>query len=57
MKNKKYPDWICHDCGVEKGKWYVDGEYVGPSHHCATYHTGTCDCCGKTLVPVTEPRD
>lgn len=49
--------WVCHDCGVKYGKWYVDGFYVGPASHCATYHVGSCDVCSKAPVPVTEPRD
>lgn len=57
MTTKKYPDWICNTCGIAYGKWYVDGNYAGPKHHCATFHIGTCDCCGKTPIPVTEPRD
>lgn len=46
---KKYPTWICHDCGVK----YCNGITGGV----ATYHLGFCDCCGAIDVPVTEPRD
>lgn len=56
-KNKNYPAWVCHDCGVCYGKWYEDGEYLGPSPHYASYHYDTCDVCGKNEVPCTEPRD
>lgn len=54
---KQYPAWVCHDCGTRFGTWYEDGEYLGPSHHCATYHYDTCDVCGTHDVPCTEPRD
>lgn len=52
-----YPDWLCDNCGRKHGKWYVNGEYSGPSSHCATYHYGKCDLCSDDGVPVTEPRD
>jgi hypothetical protein len=54
---KPYPAWVCHDCGTRFGTWYEDGEYLGPSHHNATYHYDTCDVCGMHDVPCTEPRD
>jgi hypothetical protein len=54
---KPYPAWICNECGTKFGVWYEDGEYLGPSHHCATYHYDTCDVCGAHEVPCTEPRD
>ena len=58
MKNKiNYPDWICNACGMQHGKWYVDGNYIGPKHHYATYHINTCDVCKQKDVSVTEPRD
>lgn len=50
-------DWVCNNCGVLHGNWWDQGRYVGPHPHAATYHIGTCDCCGATQVPVTEPRD
>ena len=50
------PEWVCDDCGAKFGKWWVDGNYVGPSSHCATYHAGECDVCGQ-VRSVTEPRD
>lgn len=53
----KYPEWICHKCGVKYGFWYVDGFYKGPEHHYATYHLGKCDICNSLEVSVTEPRD
>lgn len=43
-----YPDWTCYDCGIEHG-------CMEPV--CATWHVDTCDVCGKTNVPCTEPRD
>lgn len=57
MMKTTCPEWVCHDCGVKHGKWYRNGKYSGPSYHCATYHVGICQCCGKKSVPVTEPRD
>jgi len=54
---KPYPAWVCNDCGTKFGAWYEDGEYLGPSHHNATYHYDTCDVCGTHEVPCTEPRD
>jgi len=53
----KYPEFICHDCGVKHGGWYKKGSYVGPAKHYATYHQGCCEICKKVDVPVTEPRD
>jgi len=52
----KVVDWICDPCGLKHGKWYQPGA-APPKHHCATYHVGTCDLCGKHNTPVTEPRD
>jgi hypothetical protein len=52
------PAWICHECGVKHGRWFQeDGTYVGPEHHCATFHHGECGVCGTTNITVTEPRD
>lgn len=56
MKRQKII-WICDPCGINHGRWYQKGQYLGPSKHCATYHVGTCDVCGATEVNVTEPRD
>jgi hypothetical protein len=56
-KEKKYPNWICHECGVAYGGWYKKGTYIGPKLHYATVHQGNCDLCGAIDVPVTEPRD
>lgn len=49
-KVKPYPTWICNDCGMS----YCNGL---PGKRYATYHIGTCQCCEKSDVPVTEPRD
>jgi len=59
MKNlmaTKQPDWVCHDCGQQWGRWYDNGSYLGPSKHCATYHVNRCEVCGQEK-PVTEARD
>lgn len=56
-KIKHYVAWICHDCGIANGKWFKDGEYVGPKGWSATMHYDTCDVCGTHDVPCTEPRD
>jgi len=56
-KNPDYPKWVCDSCGQDFGDWYKKGSYIGPPHHCATYHAGTCDVCGLKNIPVTEPRD
>jgi len=56
-KEAGYPQWICHGCGEAYGSWYKRGNYIGPPHHCATYHQGSCDLCGALDVLVTEPRD
>lgn len=50
MKTLKYPDWICHNCGVK----YCNGMTPG---HRATYHLGDCECCGAKNLPRTETRD
>lgn len=52
-----YPNFICDNCGLRYGKWYIGGVYNGPKHHCATYHYGNCDLCNSSNVSVTEPRD
>lgn len=56
-KDPSYPSSICDICGQKYGNWYKRGSYVGPPHHCATYHRGTCELCGAVDVAVTEPRD
>lgn len=43
---KKYPTWVCFDCGTKYGK---------PAGVCTT-HLGVCDVCGEESS-VTEPRD
>ena len=50
--SRAYPDWICHDCGIKYCRGLNDS-----AKHCATYHLGSCDCCGAKDVPYTEPRD
>ena len=50
-------NWVCDTCGTKYGRWHQKGKYLGPPHHCATYHMGKCDVCGAVNVPVTEPRD
>lgn len=52
----EYPTWICDPCGRRLGRFYIDGRYVGPAKHSATYHEGQCDVCRKH-ASVTEPRD
>lgn len=56
-KDPEYPAWICHSCGETYGTWYKRGSYVGPPHHCATFHKGTCEICEAEDALVTEPRD
>ena len=51
-KQRKYPVWICHDCGIK----YCNG-LSGATRQCATYHIDVCGCCGAEDVPCTEPRD
>lgn len=45
-----YPTWICSPCGFKYGQ---RTDYNGFT---ATFHSGTCDVCGR-LADVTEPRD
>lgn len=54
--DSKQPDWVCHDCGQEWGRWYEDNTYFGPAKHCATYHVDECGVCGEQKS-VTEARD
>ena len=46
----KYPDWVCHDCGI-KARGRPLAEWA-----CPTWHMGRCDVCGE-IKEVTEPRD
>ena len=48
MKEKKYPNWICQECGSKASK--------GKQFDVSTWHEGKCDVCGETKE-VTEPRD
>jgi hypothetical protein len=43
-KDPEYPAWICHSCGETYGTWYKRGSYVGPPHHCATFHKELVKC-------------
>lgn len=49
IRQRRYPDWICHNCGIT----YCRGTAGGS----ATYHIDDCQCCGAEQVPCTEPRD
>jgi hypothetical protein len=51
-KTKPYPQWICHNCGINYCKGFDDS-----AKRCATFHLDTCGCCGAENVPCTEPRD
>ena len=44
--DKPYPCRVCNDCGLMYGSPWT----------CSTWHTATCEVCGKT-TSVTEPRD
>lgn len=57
IMSQQIVDWVCHDCGVNYGKWYTQGIYKGPSDWMVTYHSGVCDVCGAVDVSVTEARD
>ena len=46
---RKYPTWVCHQCGMKHGKAPTDGKW-------ATYHEDVCGVCGAT-ASCTEPRD
>lgn len=46
-KSKKYPSWICHDCGIK---------YGSARFEISCHHMGKCGWCKKYKV-VTEPRD
>lgn len=54
--NVEQPDWVCNECGQQWGRWYENGNYFGPKHHCATYHIDECGVC-KQKKSVTESRD
>ena len=47
---KKYPVWICFDCGCK----YYKG--IRTLSRVPTSHEGHCDVCGR-MTFVTEPRD
>lgn len=49
------PDWVCDDCGIKYGDWYVNKRNI--PMYCATYHHGTCGVCHREHLPVTEARD
>ena len=34
INSKPIVEWVCTDCGTKYGKWYQEGEYSGPEHHC-----------------------
>lgn len=55
--SQRIVDWVCHDCGVNYGKWYTNGIYKGPECWMSTMHLGECEVCGAIDVPVTEARD
>lgn len=46
---RKYPHWICAECGNKFGSV--------PKDHVATFHYGICGWCKKENVAVTQPRD
>ena len=48
MNKKKYPTWVCYDCGIKASK--------GKCFSMSTYHKNKCGICGK-IKSVTEPRD
>lgn len=48
MREKKYPVWVCNDCGLKASG--------GRCFEVSTYHMDKCDVCGE-LKAVTEPRD
>lgn len=50
------PNWVCSSCGEKWGRWWENGDYVGPTPHFATYHMDDCSVCGKHKS-VTEARD
>jgi hypothetical protein len=48
---RRYPEWICADCGC------LHGNRPTPIPHFSTWHYGECGICGAFAVEVTEPRD
>ena len=48
FRAKKYPMWICHDCGTKYCKKGLAKQSL--------FHPGHCGCCGKDDVLVTEPK-
>jgi len=50
FKKKKYPEWICKECGNSHGK-RPEGNPYG-----ATWHIDICGIC-KNTTECTEPRD
>ena len=54
-KDPTYPQWICDACGQNFGTWYKKGTYVGPPHHYATYHEGSCDYVNKKKSLLLSP--
>lgn len=48
MKTKKYPNWVCQECGSRASG--------GRQFQISTWHKAKCDVCGK-VKHVTEPRD
>lgn len=51
-KLKRYPNWICHECGMNAKKRLRPLQ----KYHVACYHEGVCEVC-RQIVEVTEPRD
>lgn len=45
---RRYPDWICADCGEKLGR--------SAATRYAAWHDGRCGMCNQTTM-VTEPRD
>ncbi len=60
MTTKKYPSWVCQDCGVKANTLTCIKKYGSKpkklQFSVSTYHRGTCEVCGKEKM-VTEPRD
>jgi hypothetical protein len=48
MSKRKYPSWVCRECGMAASG--------GKSFALSTYHLDECDVCGKEKE-VTQPRD
>ena len=45
---KKYPHWVCQDCGRKASK--------GRQFTVSCWHKGKCEVCGK-IKSITEARD